>query len=161
MRAPRAAEIEAAISDRPAAELRREVIQHDLAGLWALLEAVDAAFADRAINSRNQAKDLLAIRLRLSKTIRAAAQEYEGLGPDPRDLADKQPDIRALAANVRAKIEELSAQRRNAQLEHAARNRQRAMATIRNHLQSNHPALAEEVTDQEIRSWVEIYVHAE
>lgn len=79
MLAPRVAEIECAIADRPAAELRREIIQHDLAGLWALLEAVDAVFADRVVNSRNQVKDLLAIRLRLSKTIRAAAEEYEAV----------------------------------------------------------------------------------
>jgi hypothetical protein len=77
MLAPRVAEIESAIVDRPAAELRREIIRHDLAGLWALLEAVDAAFAGRVVNSRNQVKDLPTIRLRLSKTIRAAAQEYE------------------------------------------------------------------------------------
>jgi hypothetical protein len=77
MLSPRVAEIEDGIADRSAAELRREIIRHDLAGLWALLEAVDAAFADRVVNSRNQAKDLLAIRLRLSKTIRAAAEEYE------------------------------------------------------------------------------------
>jgi hypothetical protein len=77
MLASRVAEIESAIADQPATELRLEVIRHDLAGLWALMEAVDAAFADRVINSRNQVKDLVTIRLRLSRTIRAAAQEYE------------------------------------------------------------------------------------
>lgn len=77
MLAPRVAEIESAIADRPGAELRRDIIRHDLAGLWALLEAVDAAFAGRVLNSRNQAKDLLTVRLRLSNTIRAAAREYE------------------------------------------------------------------------------------
>jgi hypothetical protein len=93
MLAPRAAEIEAEIEDRPAAEIRREIIRHDLAGLWALLEAVDAAFAGRVINSRNHAKDLLAIRLRLSKTIRAAAQEYETLTKAPGIVAAVQLSI--------------------------------------------------------------------
>jgi hypothetical protein len=48
-----------------------------MAGLWALLEAIDAAFEGRALNSRSQLKELVAARLRLSKTIRAAALEYE------------------------------------------------------------------------------------
>jgi hypothetical protein len=155
MLAPRAAEIEAAISDRPAAEIRREVIQHDLSGLWALLEAVDTSFAGRVINSRNQAKDLLAIRLRLSKTIRAAAQEYEGLGPDPRDLADKGASVDDAADALAARLDELAAQRKKSQLEESARNREKVIARIRNRLQSDHPKLAEEVTDQEIRSWLE------
>jgi hypothetical protein len=77
LRAPRVAEIEAAVEGRPAKDVRLEIIRHDMAGLWALLEAIDAAFEGRALNSRSQLKELVAARLRLSKTIRAAALEYE------------------------------------------------------------------------------------
>lgn len=83
LRAPRVAEIEAALEDRPAREVRCEIIRHDVAGLWALLEAIDAAFEGRALNSRSQVKELVATRLRLSKTIRAAAVEYEQTTTQP------------------------------------------------------------------------------
>jgi hypothetical protein len=123
MLAPRAAEIEATIADRPAAEIRREVILRDLAGLWALLEAVDAAFAGRVTNSRNQAKDLLAIRLRLSKTIRAAAQEYEELEAkaNPIDLGRRDRESAAMAERLEARFAELAERRRKSDAERAAR----------------------------------------
>jgi hypothetical protein len=123
MLAPRAAEIGATIADRPATEIRREVIQRDLAGLCALLEAVDAALAGRVTNSRDKAKDLLAIRLRLSKTIRAAAQEYEGLEAeaDEIDLGRNDRLAEDLAASFDERMALIAERRRKFEAERAAR----------------------------------------
>lgn len=120
LRAPRVAEIEAAIEDRSTEAVRREIIRHDLAGLWALLETIDAAFEGRSLNSRSQVKELVATRLRLSKTIRAAALEYEQTTkksaggivninfynplspPDPEKFASSEDYVEALKAHESA-----------------------------------------------------------
>jgi hypothetical protein len=122
MLAPRVAEIEATIADRPAAEIRREIIRHDLAGLGALLEAVDAALEGPVTNSRNKPKDLLPIRLRLSKTIRAAAQEYEELEAkaEPIDLGREDRKNEEMAARLEARVVALAERRSRSEAERAA-----------------------------------------
>jgi hypothetical protein len=130
-RAPRVAELEAAIGGMSAAEVCLDIARRDLAGVTTLVEALDAALANSVVGRRRQVSDLVRMRLRASTVLRGALLEYsaavaaveeraQAAAPPERDteLAPVQGDVLAeLAEKFQvASLAEVDAGRFDAEL---------------------------------------------